>query len=141
MTAARLYEGNAEDHASTCRTGKSTAALRLVEFTIRLSDHAGHYYHCPAADVLFESAGTVIGPNNLSCVMTGMGMDGTRGLLNVRHNGGYILAQSEKSCVIYGMPRSAVESGLVDEVVDLDDLPEVIMGRISRGPSSGGKRH
>lgn len=112
-----------------------------TSYRIRLSDNAERLYHCPAVDVLFESAGSVIGPNNLSCVLTGMGTDGTNGLYTVRRNGGCIVAQSENSCVIYGMPKSAVESGLVDRVVDLEDMAETLTDLLVNAGSTGRQKH
>jgi two-component system chemotaxis response regulator CheB len=57
-------------------------------------------------------------------IMTGMGEDGARGLGALMASGGYTLAQNEETCVVYGMPKAAIEMGHVREVIALDDIPE-----------------
>lgn len=76
----------------------------------------------PAADVLFQSvAETYKGMNILVIVLTGMGNDGTRGIKALKSNCNcYCMTQSEKTCVVYGMPKCVFDAGLSDEVVDLD---------------------
>lgn len=76
----------------------------------------------PSADVTMESAARSVGRRAVGLVMTGMGRDGTAGLTAIRAAGGRTFAQDEASCVIYGMPRSAVEAGVIDEVVALDRI-------------------
>ncbi len=78
----------------------------------------------PTADVLFESVADNLPPGDiLAVVLTGMGRDGERGLmqLKARHNC-YCLVQSEQTCVVYGMPRAAVEAGFADSVLDLGEI-------------------
>jgi Chemotaxis response regulator containing a CheY-like receiver domain and a methylesterase domain len=82
--------------------------------------------HRPSADVLFRSAAEVFGERVLAVVMTGMGDDGKEGAAWVKANGGRVITEAEKSCVIYGMPRSVVEAGLSDEVVALDEMAQTI---------------
>jgi two-component system chemotaxis response regulator CheB len=82
--------------------------------------------HRPAADVLFQSAAEVFGPRTLGIVMTGMGSDGTRGAAWIKARGGRIFAESEESCVVYGMPRSIVEAGLCDKSVPLAKMAAAI---------------
>lgn len=80
----------------------------------------------PAADPLFISAAKAFGPRCLAVVMTGMGQDGTKGLRAVKAAGGSSLAQDEASCVVFGMPRHAIEAGLADKVVPLSGLAGAI---------------
>lgn len=82
--------------------------------------------HRPSADVLFRSAAETFGERVLAVVMTGMGDDGKEGSAWVKAKGGQVIAEAEKSCVIYGMPRSVVEAGLSDMVVPLDDMVRTI---------------
>jgi len=76
----------------------------------------------PAVDVLFRSIAEVYGKNILSLIMTGMGSDGALGVKALKQVGGYSLTQSEKTCVVYGMPQAVVKMQLSDEAVDLTDL-------------------
>ena len=78
----------------------------------------------PSADVLFQSVANVYrGKNILVIVLTGMGNDGTRGVKVLKENCNcYCITQSERSCVVYGMPRCVFNEGLSDEVVDLNDI-------------------
>ncbi|MEI6031667.1 MAG: chemotaxis response regulator protein-glutamate methylesterase [Synechococcaceae cyanobacterium ELA739] len=85
-------------------------------------------HHCrPSVDVLFRSAATAAGPHALAILLTGMGSDGAVGMQAIQRAGGYTLAESEESCVIYGMPRAAVELQAVDRSVPLDQMPQAIM--------------
>lgn len=76
----------------------------------------------PSGNVLFESVARVYGSEALAVIMTGMGEDGVEGLQAVRKAGGHIIAQDEKSSVVFGMPHAAIAAGLVDQVVALDDI-------------------
>jgi two-component system, chemotaxis family, protein-glutamate methylesterase/glutaminase len=86
--------------------------------------------HRPSADVLFQSAAQTYGPRVLAVVMTGMGDDGKEGAAWVKGNGGSVLTEAEKSCIIYGMPRSVDEAGLSDAAVPLDAMADAILERI-----------
>ncbi|MFH0901040.1 MAG: chemotaxis response regulator protein-glutamate methylesterase [Pseudomonadota bacterium] len=77
----------------------------------------------PSVDVAMKSAARIYGSRAVGIIMTGMGKDGSEGLLALRKAGCKTLAQDEGSCVVYGMPRAAVEAGAVDEVFCLDELP------------------
>jgi len=76
----------------------------------------------PAADYLFESASKIYKDRLLGIILTGMGRDGSQGMATIKKNGGYNIVQSERSCVVYGMPGSAVELGVVDAILDLEDI-------------------
>jgi two-component system chemotaxis response regulator CheB len=83
--------------------------------------------HRPSVDVLFQSAAEIYRERVLGVVMTGMGNDGRQGAAWIKAQGGSVLTEAEESCVIYGMPRSVVESGLSDRVVPLDRMAQAIM--------------
>lgn len=76
----------------------------------------------PSADVLFRSAAAVLGRDVLALILTGMGRDGTAGLGAIHRAGGYVIAQDETSSVVWGMPGSAVEAGLADDVLPLSEI-------------------
>ena len=92
--------------------------------------------HRPSVDVLFASAAAAHGSRVLGVVMTGMGDDGTLGSRAIRAAGGHVIAEDASTCVVYGMPRAVVESGLANEVVPLDRMAAAIVvavGGVSRG--------
>ena len=72
--------------------------------------------------MLFRSAAAVLGRGVLALILTGMGCDGTAGLRAVRRAGGYIIAQDEATSVVWGMPGSAVQAGLADDVRALAEI-------------------
>jgi len=90
--------------------------------TVALSDSPPVGQFRPSASPLFQSVGEVYGPSALGIIMTGMGSDGVDGLRALRELGGYIMAQDEASCVVFGMPRRAIESGVVHEVVPVGEI-------------------
>lgn len=83
--------------------------------------------HRPSVDVLFRSAAHAAGPNAVGILMTGMGDDGAKGLLEMRNAGAATLAQDEESCVVFGMPREAIAIGAAQKVVSLKDIPAKIL--------------
>ncbi|MPW24757.1 chemotaxis-specific protein-glutamate methyltransferase CheB [Alkalibaculum sp. M08DMB] len=90
--------------------------------TIRLSTNEKIHGVRPAVDHLFKTASEVYKSKLLAIIMTGMGKDGSEGMKVIKNNGGYNLAQNEASCVVYGMPGSAVAKGVVDEILSLEGL-------------------
>lgn len=78
--------------------------------------------HRPSVDVLFRSAATYAGANAVGVIMTGMGDDGARGMLEMHQAGAFTLAQDEASCVVFGMPAEAIKHGGVDKVLPLNQL-------------------
>jgi two-component system chemotaxis response regulator CheB len=78
--------------------------------------------HRPSVDVLFRSVAKYAGRNALGVIMTGMGDDGAAGLLEMRNAGARTLAQTEETCVVYGMPKEAVKRGAVEKAVALDEI-------------------
>jgi len=87
--------------------------------------------HRPAADQLFESLSTFSAREIVCVVMTGMGSDGTKGIKKLSESSRtYVIAQSEESCVVYGMPKSVSLAGLVDEITPLGHIANAIISRI-----------
>jgi two-component system chemotaxis response regulator CheB len=83
--------------------------------------------HRPSVDVLFRSVSKAAGRNALGIIMTGMGDDGARGLKEMHEAGAKTLAESERTCVVYGMPKEAVKLGGVDHSLPLHEIPGAIM--------------
>lgn len=84
--------------------------------------------HCPSVDVLFRSAARAAGRNVTGIIMTGMGDDGARGLLEMRQAGARTIAQDEASCVVFGMPKEAILMGAAKDILSLNQLPAVLEG-------------
>ena len=95
-----------------------------------LDDEPRSALHRPSADVLMASVADVYGPRSLGVVLTGMGSDGVEGLRAIRKIGGRTLAESEETCVIYGMPKAAVEAGVVDRSVPLGRMADEILAAV-----------
>jgi two-component system, chemotaxis family, protein-glutamate methylesterase/glutaminase len=104
-----------------------------------LSDDMRVNGHRPSADVLLRSLGEEFKSQAVGLLMTGMGDDGAEGLGTVKREGGMTIAQSESSCVVYGMPKAAIERGYAIRVVALDVMPatlQTVCGR-NAGSESG----
>ena len=81
----------------------------------------------PCANVMYDSLLTTDYDDITCVVLTGMGADGTKGITNLAsHKNVYVIAQDQKSCVVYGMPKAIAESGLVDEVKPLEEIADAI---------------
>jgi two-component system chemotaxis response regulator CheB len=91
----------------------------------------------PSADVLFRSVAAVFGRDVLALILTGMGRDGTAGLQAVRRAGGYIIAQDEASSVVWGMPGSAVQAGLTDDVRGLSEIAGAAAAVVAASAAGG----
>ncbi|PEQ13418.1 chemotaxis response regulator protein-glutamate methylesterase [Novosphingobium sp. PC22D] len=94
-----------------------------ANYVARLVDGPAVSRHRPSVDVLFRSAVGAAGGNALGILLTGMGDDGARGLSEMRDAGAWTIAQDEASCVVFGMPREAIERGAAREVLALDAIP------------------
>jgi two-component system chemotaxis response regulator CheB len=97
-----------------------------------LSTEPAKAIHRPSVDVLFSSAGEVVGGRVIAAILTGMGQDGAEGMAELARAGGHTIAQDESSCVVWGMPRAAVVAGGVSETVTLarigGRLRELLLG-------------
>jgi len=83
--------------------------------------------HRPSVDVLFRSAARYAGKNSIGVIMTGMGDDGAKGMLEMKEAGAYTIAQDEDSCVVFGMPKKAIELNAVDRVLPLSAIPAAVV--------------
>lgn len=107
-----------------------TVVRRRGGVRVRLRDEPADSLHRPSADVLMASAAQAYGTRLLGVILTGMGADGVLGLKAIRAAGGRTLAESEESCVIYGMPKAAVEAGVVDRQASLASLADEILAAV-----------
>ncbi len=83
--------------------------------------------HRPSVDVLFRSAARYAGKNCVGIIMTGMGDDGAKGMLEMKETGAYNIAQDERSCVVFGMPNEAIKSGGVDKILPLEMISHHVL--------------
>jgi two-component system chemotaxis response regulator CheB len=95
-------------------------------YVVRLLNTPPVDHHRPSVDVMFQSVAQAAGSNAVGVIMTGMGSDGTRGLMEMKRAGAHVLAQDEASCVVFGMPKSAIENGVVDRILPLTQLAGAI---------------
>ena len=86
--------------------------------------------HRPAVDVLFRSVARYAGKNALGLIMTGMGDDGAKGLLEMKEAGAFTIAQDEKSCVVFGMPKEAIKLNAAKEILPLNQISTYIINKI-----------
>jgi two-component system chemotaxis response regulator CheB len=109
-------------------TFKSTGG-RLVA---RISAEPATTLYRPCADIMMQSVVSASRGPLLGVIMTGMGKDGLEGLKQIKQKGGVVVAQNEESCVVYGMPKAAVDEGITDLVLPLEDIPEAL-SHITKG--------
>lgn len=93
-----------------------------ANYVTALSDAPPVNRHKPSVDVLFRSAAQAAGPNAVGVMMTGMGRDGAQAMLEMKLAGAYNIAQNEATCVVYGMPREAVQVGAVHDIAPLNEI-------------------
>jgi two-component system chemotaxis response regulator CheB len=93
--------------------------------------------HRPSADVLFKSVAQEYGANAVGVIMTGMGEDGADGLGALKNAGSITIAQDEQSCVVFGMPKVAIEKGYAQRVVSLEIMANTILAQCSERKSAG----
>ena len=94
--------------------------------------------HKPSVEVLFNSAAKVLGTNAYGVMLTGMGADGAAAMKTMRDAGSYNIVQDEASCVVFGMPKMAIQHGAAHEVLPLNRIADALLEKISSG---GGVRH
>lgn len=89
---------------------------------------AGESLYKPSVDVLVDSAREVFGRNLIAVMLTGMGHDGSEAFQRLHEAGGYTIAQDQRSCVVWGMPRAVEEANAASEVTPLDEIAQVLRG-------------
>jgi two-component system chemotaxis response regulator CheB len=95
--------------------------------------------HKPSVEVLFRSAARVIGPNALGVMLTGMGADGAQAMREMKDAGSHNYVQDEASCVVFGMPRMAIQAGAAHEILPLNQIAPALLARLASAPA--GVRH
>jgi two-component system chemotaxis response regulator CheB len=118
ISAGKVYIAPAGTHMKVRRRGTAR---------IWLDEEPRSALHRPSVDVLMGSVAHAYGARSMGIVLTGMGADGVEGLRAIRSAGGVTLAESPETCVIYGMPKSAVEAGVVNRSVPLTRMADEIL--------------
>lgn len=96
-------------------------------YRVKLNQNPPQHHTRPAVDVLFESAGSICGRYAVCVLLTGMGSDGAAGMRRLKQSGAITIAQDEQTSVVFGMPRAAVELGVVDHLLPLGNIPQAIL--------------
>jgi two-component system chemotaxis response regulator CheB len=102
-----------------------------ARYQVRIKEGPRVHFQRPSVDVLFQSVAKNSGQNAIGVILTGMGADGAKGLLAMHQSGAHTIAQDEKSCVIFGMPKEAIGLGGVDEILPLSHIGRAILNRVS----------
>lgn len=87
--------------------------------------------HRPAVDIMFDSV-VQFGRDVVSVILTGMGCDGAAGMKKIKSAGGYVIAESSESCVVYGMPKAVVDSGIADEILPVQQVAGAIVKAVRK---------
>jgi two-component system chemotaxis response regulator CheB len=123
ITAGHVYMAPAGKHLTVRRRSSSDVLLHLSLLPSNLP-------HIPSADVMMSSVAESFGSSAMGVILTGMGDDGARGMQAIFREGGLTLGQDQASCVVYGMPRSCAEMGVLSQVVPLPDIPLHILAAL-----------
>lgn len=98
-----------------------------AKYHVEVKDGPQVMRHRPSVEVLFQSVAKFAGANAVGVMLTGMGNDGSTGMLEMKKAGAYNIAQDEASCVVFGMPKEAIKLGAVDQVLHLDKIPQAML--------------
>jgi len=104
-----------------------TVEVQGGQVTARIVPPTSADRYIPSVDVMLSSCADIYKKRMIAVILTGMGNDGSKGLRAVKEQGGYIIAESDETAVVYGMPREAVATGLVDRVVPLNRVAREIL--------------
>jgi two-component system chemotaxis response regulator CheB len=91
--------------------------------------------YIPSIDIMMKSVAEIYGARTMGILLTGMGNDGREGMLEIKKRGGFTIAESEESSVVFGMPREVISSGCVDKILPLEKIPAEILKKTKKGPS------
>ena len=100
----------------------SMVKKKITETTISISENRKEYIYKPSVDELMISAVDNFSGHVLGIILTGLGNDGLKGMKEIKNSGGRTIAESEATCVVYGMPKAVVDSGIADKVVPVEEI-------------------
>jgi two-component system, chemotaxis family, protein-glutamate methylesterase/glutaminase len=120
-------------HALLAPGGHQMQVVRRgTEYAVRVYRGERVNRHLPSVDVLFSSCAKQLGKNAIGVLLTGMGADGAKGMLEMKVAEAHTIAQDEATCVVFGMPREAIQLGAVDQVLPLGRIPNALLHRLGR---------
>jgi two-component system chemotaxis response regulator CheB len=118
-------------HALLAPGGHQMQVVRRgMEYAVRVYRGERVNRHLPSVDVLFSSCARQLGKNAIGVLLTGMGADGAKGMLEMKVAEAHTIAQDEATCVVFGMPREAIQLGAVDQVLPLGRIPTALLHRL-----------
>lgn len=103
---------------------------KVSRVEVVVTDNPRDELYKPSANVMISSVAKAVGRRGLGVILTGMGADGCEGVRDLKAKGGRAIAQSDSTCVVYGMPKAIVDENLADEIIDLDDLADSIVANL-----------
>lgn len=103
---------------------------KLTQTTIRITENRSEYIYKPSVDELMLSSVENFSGHVLGVILTGLGNDGEKGMREIKNKGGRTIAESEDTCVVYGMPRAVIEAGVADKIVPLDEIAGEIINAV-----------
>jgi two-component system chemotaxis response regulator CheB len=119
-------------HALLAPGGHHMAVIRRgMEYAVHVYRGERVNRHIPSVDVLFSSCARSMGRNAVGVILTGMGADGARGMLEMKQMESFNIAQDESTSVVFGMPREAILLNAVDQVLPLGQIPAALLGRLA----------
>lgn len=119
-------------HALLAPGGHHMAVVRRgMEYGVHVYRGERVNRHLPSVDVMFSSCAQSMAKNAIGVLLTGMGADGAKGMLEMKQAGAFNIAQDESSCIVFGMPREAILLNAVDQVLPLDDIPDALLRRLA----------
>jgi two-component system, chemotaxis family, protein-glutamate methylesterase/glutaminase len=118
-------------HALLAPGGHQMQVVRRgMEYAVKVYRGERVNRHLPSVDVLFSSCARQLGKNAIGVLLTGMGADGAKGMLEMKAAEAHTIAQDEATCVVFGMPREAIQLGAVDQVLPLGRIPTALLHRL-----------
>lgn len=101
-----------------------------LETVVRISEDKEGFTYRPSVDALMSSVAEYFPGRSLGVILTGMGNDGVKGLTAIKKTGGRVFAQNEETCIVYGMPKAAVDAGIADKVLPLEEIAGEIVNSV-----------
>jgi two-component system chemotaxis response regulator CheB len=116
--------------------GNFHMTLRMSEqgYRVRVGDGPPVCFSRPSVDVLFSSVAGLVKKKAVGILLTGMGADGARGLLEMRNNGAATFAQNEETCIVFGMPKEAIRMGAVEKILPLNQIANAVLRQVAVAP-------